>query len=133
MSDYGPTGGWADVDHSRWRRCLARCNMNYGNAVVLAAEELAPFGIERAEVVRHARWDAEREELHEARKAAVAQWRAEQREAERTKREALDDTMRAREVSARRNARNVSTNAGWRKRRDSRSGERRNDRRRRRR
>ena len=102
MSDYGPTGGWADVDHSRWRRCLARCNMNYGNAVVLAAEELAPFGIERAEVVRHARWDAEREELHEARKAAVAQWRAEQREAERTKREALDDTMRAREVSARR-------------------------------
>ena len=102
MSDYGPTGGWADVDHSRWRRCLARCNMNYGNAVVLAAEELAPFGIERAEVVRHARWDAEREELHEARKAAVAQWRTTQREAERSKREALDDTMRAREVSARR-------------------------------
>ena len=102
MSDYGPTGGWADVDHSRWRRCLARCNMNYGNAVVLAAEELAPFGVERAEVVRHARWDAEREELHEARKAAVARWREEQREAERAKREALDDAMRAREVGARR-------------------------------
>ena len=32
--------------------------MNYGNAMVLDVEELAPFRIERAEVVRHARWDA---------------------------------------------------------------------------
>jgi hypothetical protein len=101
-ADYGPTGGWADVDHARWRRCLARTNMNYGNAVVLAAEELAPFGIERAEVVRHARWDAEREELFNRRKAAVAKWRAEQREAERDKRDALNDEMRTKEITARR-------------------------------
>ena len=48
----GTTGGWADVDHARARRCLARCNMNYGAATVMAADELAAFGIERAEVVR---------------------------------------------------------------------------------
>ena len=65
-----PTGGRRGPP--RWRRCLARCNMNYGNAVVLAARSCARH---RTKQPPHARWDAEREELHEARKAAVAQWR----------------------------------------------------------
>ena len=73
--------------------------------MVLAAEELARAGVERAEQLSDTPGaDAEREELHEARKAAVARWREEQREAERAKREALDDAMRAREVGARRRA-----------------------------
>jgi len=60
MDMHGGAGGWGDVEHARWRRCLSRANMNYGAAVLLAAEELAAFGVERQEVIRHARWDAER-------------------------------------------------------------------------
>ena len=78
IEEYGSTGGWADVDHARWRRCLARCNMHYAAATAMAADDLAPFGIERAEVVRHARWDAEREHLFEKKKEAVRAWRAAQ-------------------------------------------------------
>ena len=90
IEEYGSTGGWADVDHARWRRCLARCNMHYAAATAMAADDLAPFGIERAEVVRHARWDAEREHLFEKKKEAVRAWRAAQTAAAKETRDALD-------------------------------------------
>ena len=104
VEEYGTTGGWADVDHARWRRCLARCNMNYGAATVMAAEELAAFGVERAEVVRHARWDAEREELLRRKKAAVRAWREKQRDEAAAQREAADAEMRAEEEARKRKA-----------------------------
>ena len=90
LEEYGATGGWADVDHARWRRCLARCNMHYAAATAMAADDLAPFGIERAEVVRHARWDAEREHLFGKKKEAVRAWRAAQTAAAKATRDALD-------------------------------------------
>ena len=104
VEEYGTTGGWADVDHARWRRCLARCNMNYGAATVMAADELAAFGIERAEVVRHARWDAEREDLLRKKKAAVRAWREKQRDDAAAQREAADAEMRAEEEARKRKA-----------------------------
>ena len=104
VEEYGTTGGWADVDHARWRRCLARCNMNYGAATVMAAEELAAFGVERAEVVRHARWDAEREELLRKKKAAVRAWREKQRDEAAAQREAADAEMRAEEEARKQKA-----------------------------
>ena len=90
LEEYGVTGGWTDVDHARWRRCLARCNMHYGAATAMAAEDLVAFGIDRAEVVRHARWDAEREHLFDKKKEAVRAWRAAQTAAARETRDALD-------------------------------------------
>ena len=99
MESHGSTGGWADVDHARWRRCLSRANMNYGAAVLLAADELAAFGIERQEVIRHARWDAEREDLLIKKKAAVQRWRSKQQEAAAAHREALaSESKRAEEA-----------------------------------
>ena len=98
IEEYGSTGGWADVDHARWRRCLARCNMHYAAATAMAAEDLAPFGIERAEVARHARWDAEREHLCAKKRAAVRAWRAAQTAAAKGTRDALDaETARVEE------------------------------------
>ena len=94
LEEYGATGGWADVDHARWRRCLARCNMHYAAATAMAADDLAPFGIERAEVVRHARWDAEREHLFGKKKEAVRAWRAAQTAAAKATRDALDAEIR---------------------------------------
>ena len=90
LLEYGATGGWADVDHARWRRCLARCNMHYAHATTMAAEDLLAFGIDRGEVVRHARWDAERENLFEQKKTAVRAWRAAQTRAAKDTRDALD-------------------------------------------
>jgi hypothetical protein len=97
VEKFGPTGGWADVDHARWRRCLSRANMNYGAAVLLAAEELSAFGIERQEVIRHARWDAARDDLFEKKKEAVKKWRAKQREAAAAHRAKLDAEHDAKE------------------------------------
>ena len=97
MSDYGPTGGWADVDPP-----LA--------PVPRAVQhELRQRGGPRRRGVRPSTSNARRlsdrpvgrrtEELHEARKAAVARWREEQREAERAS--ARRSTTRcAREVGA---------------------------------
>ena len=104
LEDYGATGGWAEVDHARWRRCLARSNMNYGAATVLAAEELAAFGIERAEVVRHARWDAEREDLLAKKKAAVRAWRERRASAASAARSAADEKLAEEEEAKKRSA-----------------------------
>jgi hypothetical protein len=105
MDAHGSAGGWADVDHARWRRCLSRANSNYGAAVLLAAEELAAFGIERQEVIRHARWDAEREDLLLKKKAAVQRWRSGQQEAAAAHREALaSEIQRAEEATRARQA-----------------------------
>ena len=63
--------------------------MHYAAATAMAADDLAPFGIERAEVVRHARWDAEREHLFEKKKEAVRAGAAQTAAAKET-RDALD-------------------------------------------
>lgn len=71
---HGPTGGWHPDDHAAWVRILALSRRDYTVAVEVACQEMA--GVRREEVVRHARWHAELEELAFRKRSAIASWRA---------------------------------------------------------
>jgi DNA repair exonuclease SbcCD ATPase subunit len=72
----GATGSWDAPDHAYFKKTLARCGHDYARTTeVLATEMAAVFS--RGEVIAHARWDAEHEDLLIRKRMAIQRWRAE--------------------------------------------------------
>ena len=72
----GATGSWDAPDHAYFKKALARCCHDYARTTeVLATEMAAVFS--RGEVIAHARWDAEHEDLLIRKRMAIQRWRAE--------------------------------------------------------
>lgn len=72
----GTTGSWDAPDHAYFKKALTRCGHDYARTTeVLATEMAAVFS--RGEVIAHARWDAEHEDLLIRKRMAIQRWRAE--------------------------------------------------------
>lgn len=67
---HGPSGGWDERDHAKFKKILDRSGRDYSRVVEAAVVDFAGI-YDRREVIQHARWDAE----HEARHApALPAW-----------------------------------------------------------
>lgn len=73
VAEFGPTGGWHPDDHASWVRVLRLCKGDAAVAVEVAEEEMVGFS--REEIIAHARWHAELDDLAYRKRAAVASWR----------------------------------------------------------
>lgn len=81
LQTHGQTGGWDERDHSKFKKLLDKSGRDYSRVVEAAVVEFAGL-YDRREVIQHARWDAEHEDLLLRKRDAIARWRA-AKEAER--------------------------------------------------
>lgn len=81
LHSHGALGGWDERDHGKFRKLLDKSARDYSQVVELAVAEFAGL-YDRREIIQHARWDAEHEDLLLRKRDAIARWRA-GKEAER--------------------------------------------------
>ncbi|KAL3149357.1 hypothetical protein ABBQ32_002160 [Trebouxia sp. C0010 RCD-2024] len=77
---HGPTGGWHPDDHSEFERILKVCKGDYSHATLMCYDQM--IGFKRSDIIAHARWHAEHQELYVRKRIALAEWRN-QKEAEK--------------------------------------------------
>ncbi|KAA6427414.1 MAG: hypothetical protein FRX49_02078 [Trebouxia sp. A1-2] len=70
---HGPTGGWHPDDHSEFERILKACKGDYSHATLMCYDQM--IGFKRADIISHARWHAEYQELYVRKRIALAEWR----------------------------------------------------------
>ena len=69
----GQLGGWDEADHEMFMKQLKAAGGDYSAVVARASERLAH--IPKQDVIAHARWHAEHEDLLAERRAAIQRWR----------------------------------------------------------
>ncbi|DBA97192.1 TPA: hypothetical protein ACH3X1_014951 [Trebouxia sp. C0004] len=70
---HGPMGGWHPDDHSEFERYLKACKGDYSHATLMCYDQM--IGFKRADIISHARWHAEHQELYVKKRIALAEWR----------------------------------------------------------
>ena len=73
VAQRGRLGGWDEEDHEMFMKQLKAVGGDY-SAVVARAEERLPH-IPKEQVLAHARWHAEHEDMLAERRAAIQRWR----------------------------------------------------------
>mmetsp|Transcript_43082 Transcript_43082/g.52245 ORF Transcript_43082/g.52245 Transcript_43082/m.52245 type:complete len:600 (+) Transcript_43082:141-1940(+) len=92
--NYGPFGGWDEPDHKHFKKILARCAFDYGRCAEVATNEMGEL-FTRKEIIAHARWDAEYEDLLTRKRVAIQQWRLKKEEIKIDARDLIEaDTIR---------------------------------------
>ena len=96
--EYGPTGGWHEDNHHEFIRVLRRCRGDYSEAVLACCEQMV--GLERLDIIAHARWHSMYEELAMRKRLALQEWRQRKDVAEAARRHAAADALPGRPATA---------------------------------
>jgi hypothetical protein len=71
--EYGPTGNWHPDDHMEFLRVLKQHRGDYSATVISCCDSM--LGFDRLDIIAHARWHANYEELAMRKKLALVNWR----------------------------------------------------------
>lgn len=95
--EFGTEGNWHSDDHKEFLRVLQSHKGDYATTVLECSERMV--GFDRLDILAHARWHSQYEELAIRKKLAIQAWRQQRQEEARVKRERAEDAVEGRPVS----------------------------------
>lgn len=96
--EYGTEGNWHADDHKEFLRVLQKHKGDYAATVLDCCERMV--GFDRLDILAHARWHAQHEELAIRKKLAIQEWRRRREEEARAQRECTEDAVEGLPVTA---------------------------------
>lgn len=92
--EYGTQGNWHSDDHKEFLRVLQNHKGDYATTVLECSERMV--GFDRLDILAHARWHSQYEELGVRKKLAIQAWRQQRQEEAKAQRERAEDAVEGR-------------------------------------
>lgn len=89
--EYGTEGNWHSDDHKEFLRVLHSHKGDYAATVLECSERMV--GFDRLDILAHARWHSQYEELAIRKKLAIQAWRRQREEEARAQRKRSEDAV----------------------------------------